>query len=372
VTDRVAERARVLVLAKGLGRGGAEQIIASTVPVTDPSRFQHEVAYVLPHKDALVPRLRSAGVPVHCLGGGRVAWVRALVRLLRAQPYDLVHTHMPVVAAVARVAAPRRARFVHTEHNLWQRYHPLTRWVNAITYRRNAAVLAVSSAVAESISRRWLGGRDLRVLQHGVDHESLRTGPAARAQARHRLNLGADTPVVGTVANLTPKKDQSTLLAAFAAVRRSVPAARLVVVGAGPLAEQLRETARALAVDDAVHWLGSRDDVPELLPAFDVFCLSSLHEGLPISLLEALGSGVACVCTDVGGISEVLADGISGRTVPPADPGALAAALVAVLTDPVERQRLAAAGRRRSQDFDISAAASEVARTYATALGRDR
>jgi glycosyltransferase involved in cell wall biosynthesis len=360
---------RLLVLTKGLGRGGAERIVVTTARHTQAHGLPTEVAYVLPHKDALAPELVTEGVPVHDLGGGRLRWVLALRRLLRSGGFDVVHTHMPVVAAAARLLAPRGTVLVHTEHNLWERYHPLTRWANALTYRRNRAVLAVSAAVAASVPRRWLGDASLSVLEHGIDEPSAPHGPQAREAARRVLGLAAGTPVIGTVANLTPKKDQATLLRAFAAVRRELPSAALVVVGTGPLAGALEEDARGLGVSDGVRWLGSRADVPQLLPGFDVFCLSSRHEGLPISLLEAMAAQVAPVCTAVGGVGEVLTDQQDGLLVPPEDPATLASALVRVLRDPALRTDLAAAAKSRSRDFSAESAARRIEDVYAAAAG---
>ena len=131
------------MLTKGLGRGGTERLIVGAARLADPARVELEVAYLLPWKDAFVPDLEALGTPVHCLDGPRAAslgWVRRLRRLVRERDIDLVHTHMPLPAAFARVALPRRQpAFIHTEHNMWGRYRPPTRWANAATYRRNAA-----------------------------------------------------------------------------------------------------------------------------------------------------------------------------------------------------------------------------------------
>ena len=125
---QVTGPARVLWLAKGLGRGGAEQLLAGCARHVDRNRFDVEVAYVLPWKDALVPELRAVGIPVFCLNGGRPAdprWALRLRRLAHERGYDLVHTHMPVPAVAARILlggdGVGRPRLVHTEHNLWHR-----------------------------------------------------------------------------------------------------------------------------------------------------------------------------------------------------------------------------------------------------------
>ncbi|MGW4379085.1 glycosyltransferase [Kitasatospora sp. NPDC004531] len=359
-------RARVLWLAKGLGRGGAEQLLLNCARHVDRSRFAVEVAYVLPHKDALVPALEAAGLPVHCLGGapGR-RWPLRLRALLAERRYDLVHTHMPVPAVAARLlTAPRRTALVHTEHNLWERYRLPTRWANALTYRRNDAVIAVSHAVAAGIGGRRPTGW-LTVVHHGPDLGDAPSGPAARRAARSELGLPQDALVIGTVGNLTPKKDQAALLAAFALLRRTHPDARLVLVGSGPLEAELRRTA-----GDGVLFAGSRADVPALLPGLDVFCLSSRQEGLPVALMEAMTSGLPSVVTRVGGMPEVLDDGVEGRLVPPGDPSELATALGGLAADRGLRERMGVAARERSKSFDVAGAQRAVERVYARVLAR--
>ncbi|MFJ5886409.1 glycosyltransferase [Kitasatospora cineracea] len=359
----VRARARVLWLAKGLGRGGAEQLLLNCVRHADRERYAIEVAYVLPHKDALVPDLAAAGVPVHCLGGapGR-RWPLRLRRLLAERRYDLVHTHMPVPAVAARLLAGRpRPRLVHTEHNLWERYRLPTRWANALTYRRNDAVIAVSHAVAAGVGRRR-AGEWLSVVHHGPDLGGAPSGPAARRAARAELGLPEGALVVGTVGNLTAKKDQATLLAAFARLREREPDARLVLVGSGPLEAELRARAGG-----GVLFAGMRADVPALLPGWDVFCLSSRQEGLPVALMEAMASGLPSVVTAVGGVPEILDDGVQGRLVPPGDPARLAAAL-GELADPAVRARMGAAARARSASFDVAGAQRAVERVYARVL----
>lgn len=366
---------RVLWLAKGLGRGGAEQLLATGAAHLDRTRFEVEVAYVLPHKDALVEQLQSSGVPVHCLGGPArhpAPWVLRLRRLLRDGRFDVVHTHMPVPAVAARLLAGRRTALVHTEHNVWQRYRRPTRWANALTYRRNAAVVGVSEAVVDSISA-WARPRapsTVEVLLHGVDHEALSHGAAARARAREALGLATDDLVVGSVGNLTVKKDQRTLLAAFAVLRRQHSRARLVLVGTGPLEGELRDEITRLGLGDAVMMTGMRDDVLTLLPGLDVFCLSSRHEGLPIALLEAMGSGVPAVCTDVGGIGQALRPELDGLLVPPGDPAALAASLDRLLADPDLRARLGTSAAERSRAFDIAVATRRIEGVYDEVLAR--
>lgn len=367
--------ARVLWLVKGLGRGGAERLLTLTASRLDRSRFDVEVAYVLPGHDAFVAELEHHGVGTHCLArAGRFSWLPQLRRRLRDGTFDIVHTHSPLPAVAARLLAPRGQALVHTEHNVWDAYHPLTRAANAATYGRNHTVVAVSEGVAGSIrAPGWALGRRPRIewLHHGVDVASAPRGATARRVAREALGIGEGALVVGTVGNLTPKKDHAGLLAAFELVVSDVPEAMLLLIGSGPLEDALRSDARARGLDRHVQFLGSRDDVATLLPALDVFVLSSRHEGLPIALLEAMSAEVASVSTRVGGVAEVLTDGIDGCLVEPGCPEVLSAALAGLLTDPKQRGRLADAGRRRvERGFSIDRATRRLEELYAEVIDR--
>jgi glycosyltransferase involved in cell wall biosynthesis len=367
-------RIRVLMLSKGLGRGGTERLIVGAARHLDRSRFELDVAYLLPWKDAFAADVAATGAAVHCLDAPRVTslgWLRRLRALVRERDIDVVHTHMPLPAAAARLALPGRTpAFVHTEHNLWDRYRLPTRLANAATYRRNARVIAVSGGVAASIR----SSVPVEVVVHGADTSLVVRGADARDEARRRLGLPADVPVVGTVGNFTAKKDQATLVRAFAALPPEPPelaSAVLVLVGLGPLEGDLRALAAAEGVGDRVLFAGSRDDVFELLPGFDVFALSSRFEGLPISLLEAMATGVAPVVTPVGGIPEVVTDGRDGLLVPPGDPGALAATLARVLGDGGLRARIATQARDRAAAFDLVHAVRRAEAVYVSAAGRE-
>lgn len=368
-----ADAVGVLMLTKGLGRGGAERLLAGTVRHIDRSRFRVEVAYLLPWKDAFVAEIEAEGIPVHCLDAPKpysLGWVPRLRKLVRSHDIGLVHTHMPVPASFARLALPGLTfggpAIVHTEHNMWDRYRLPTRWANALTYKRNAAVMAVSDGVAASIHSKV----PVDVVVHGIDIAALHHGDAARTRARALLDLPADAPVIGTVGNFTAKKDHASLLNAFAMVHDDQPRARLVLVGLGPLEGALRAQAETLGIADAVLFTGMRDDVFELLPGFDLFVLSSRFEGLPIALLEAMASGVAPVTTRVGGIPEVITDGHDGLLVEPGDPGTLATALSKLLADDTARRTIAEAARERASSFDLRKAVGLIESIYDRALDR--
>jgi glycosyltransferase involved in cell wall biosynthesis len=366
----------VLWLIKGLGPGGAEQLLVNQARLRDP-RYAFSAAYLLPWKDHLVPRLEAEGVVVTCLHGAHEwdpRWAARLRRLLRRDEPDVVHSHSPYVAAAARLVVrslPRSSRpaLVCTEHNRWPRYRPVTRWANRLTYGLDDAHVAVSDDVRESVPARW---RDrVEVLPHGIHLASVAAERDHRAEVRDELGIADDELVVGTVANLVAKKDYPNLLAAAGRVLdgHDGPRVRYVAVGQGPLESEIRERLRVLGFGDRFRLLGYRADATRVMSAFDVFTLASRHEGLPVSLMDALALGLPVVATAVGGVPQAVSDGVEGLLVPPEDPARLADAHLALARDPARREALGAAAQRRSREFDIGRAAKRLGQIYEAAAG---
>lgn len=365
---QIARVPRILLLIKGLGKGGAEGLLVGAVRHADRSRFEYEIAYLLPWKDDLVADLAGLGAKVHCLDGARGAgWVGRMRQLVKSRGIDLIHVHSPYPAAAARLALPRSMPIVYTEHNVWRRYRAPTYWGNLLTFSRNRHVFAVSEHVRASIEypRPMAHVRmpPVETLYHGVDHGAVE-GWAGADGVRAELGIPEDVPVVGTVAHLKTHKGHRHLLDAAAIVRRTHPEARFVLVGRGPLEESLRRQARELGLDEAVVFTGFRDDALRVLASFDLFVLPSEHEGLPIALVEAMALGKPAVVTRVGGNPEVVRDGRDGRVVEPAKPGLLAEAIVDLLRDDGLRASMGEAARARAASFDIRRAVPRIEQVY--------
>jgi sugar transferase (PEP-CTERM/EpsH1 system associated) len=188
-----------------------------------------------------------------------------------------------------------------------------------------------------------------RLLANGIDAE--RFHPRAAGEARPDFGFGPDCRVIGTVGRIQDVKDHASLVDAFVLLRARLPEEavrlRLAIVGDGPLLPTLRAKIQALGLADQVWLPGARADVAEILRSFDVFAMSSIAEGTPGSALEAMASGLPVVGTRVGGIPEVIDEGVTGRLVAPRDPGAMAAALAPYLCDPELAAAHGAAGRAR-------------------------
>ncbi len=362
---------RVLVLIKGLGRGGAEQLLVSGARHLDRERFDYEIAYLLPHKDALVGELRAAGLPVTCLDGARgVGWIGRLRSHVRRRGIDLIHVHSPLAAIGTRLAfGPRGPRLVYTEHNIWARYHRATYIGNLATFFRNDHVFAVAEHVRASIrypsALSFLPMPPTETLYQGIDMDQLSVEPDG---VRSELDIDDDAPVVGTVANFKTHKAHDVLLRAAVEVRAEIPNVRFVLVGTGPLEEEIRRKVEASGLAETVVFAGFRDDAPRVASAFDVFALPSNYEGLSIALLESMALGKPVVVTAVGGLPEVIQDEVSGLLVPPGASGPLAGNIVRLLRDPALRARLGDAARRRAAEFDIRRAVRRTEAVYEAML----
>ncbi|MDH3752615.1 MAG: glycosyltransferase [Acidimicrobiia bacterium] len=322
---------RVLWLVKGLGPGGAERLLVTHAHFADRSRYSYDVVYLVPGKNQLVGELAAESVPAECLGSGRswdLRWAWRLRRRLAADPVEVVHSHSPMPAAVVRVLArtlPRsqRPRLVYTEHNEWGKHRRLTRWANRLTMPLEGSVIAVSDGVKRSMRTRRRD--DVLVVRHGVDVDGVRA-QADRAAVRDELGI-ADELVVGTVANLRWEKGYDVLLDAAAEIVRTWPDVRFVAVGQGPLEDELQARHERLGLGARFLFLGYRADAVRVMSGFDLFCLASRHEGLPVALMEAIALGLPVAVPDVGGISEIV------------DPDQLIEASVAGLVEAVGRFR---------------------------------
>ncbi len=259
----------------------------------------------------------------------------SLVRLFRDEKPDIVHTHTAKAGVLGRLAAivSRVPVRVHTFHGhvLHGYFSPLVgrciALIEKVLASRTTALVAVGEHVRDDLLAAGIGRRDrYTVVAPGVSV----TTTADKSEARRRLNLPEDAPVVLFVGRLTRIKRPDRLVDTFQRVREALPSAILVVVGEGDLADDTRLRARSLG--DNVHFLGWRSDVSTIYPIADVALLTSDNEGMPVTLIEASMLGVPCVTTDVGSAGDVVIDGETGFVVPPSD-ASLAAAVTRLLLD---------------------------------------
>lgn len=367
-------------IALGGPVGGAERLGVTLARAFDRSQVQPLVAALWNWEPALEAlwqrRLSDEGIPT--VVGPRKNdraplrnFVDAVTTLARAVPgpVDIIHSQCDFgdVAAVLLRRQLRARGIVRTAHNEreWPK-RPLRRLllVNVLYPLAFDAELGVSQRAAAVLDRRPLArllGRRGIVAHNALDLSRFDGLRATAEAARQHLNLPAWCgPVIGSVGRLTRQKGYEVLLAAAPRVLDRFSNVCFVIVGGGELADALAAQARALGIANHVYFTGVRDDIEAILPAFDLFVSSSLWEGLPTVVLEAMASGIPVAATRVSGTEELIEDGVSGILVAPGDPVQLADAILAGLARPAAGQVMAARAREFVMaHFDIRAIARQ-------------
>jgi L-malate glycosyltransferase len=360
---------RVMQVLLSLVPGGTEHLVVEIC-----KRLPAEYGTVVCCLDAegeWAGDLQARGIEVKALHrrpGFRPGVGRAIARLAAERNIDVLHCHQYSPFVYGRIAATwnRRLKIVYTEHGRlsdappsWKR-----RLVNPLLSRFDGSIVAVSHELRDYMIESRFPRERVRVIHNGIEPAQAAT-TLDRRRARLRLGLDERAFVVMTVARLDPVKDLLMLLDAFSIVRRRVRSAQLVIVGDGPERQRLTERAGREDLVGVVQITGYRPEVRELLAAADLYASSSISEGVSITILEAMATGIPVVATAVGGTPEILSDGAGGILVPSRDPAAMAAAIISLAEDRRRRNSLAAAARRRLEtSFTIDRMVDDYARSY--------
>lgn len=337
-------RLRVVHVTLGLEVGGQEKLLVEFARHADRARFDlHVIA--MSGRGKLAEAIEACGWPVIALDeppGLRPRLVWRLANHFRRLRCDVVHTHddKPLMYSVpaARLVGVRRV--IHTQHHgkldiLSRRQERIVAW----TARGVDRFVCVSHDGARQMIAQGVPSRRVRVLWNGIDLARFRM---------HGPTCGG--PIV-TVARLSPEKDIANLLRAMALVARTDASVRLEIAGDGPSREDLLSRVGELGLGSRVKFLGETGDVPALLARASLFVLPSQTEGISLTLLEAMGSGLPVIATRVGGNPEVVEHGVTGLLAPSRDPEALADAVLQLRREPERAAAMGAAGRARAEAF---------------------
>jgi glycosyltransferase involved in cell wall biosynthesis len=369
--------------------GGAQENTMLTADMLDKSQW---IVHVLSgpqtgSEGSLIEHVRDRGIPLTIeltlvREVNPVKDVLALIRLtrvIRHGRYDIVHTHSSKAGILGRWAAWLAGTpiIVHTVHG-WghhDRQHPLVRALYIILERLTLLItdrlIAVSPLNVEKGLRDGIGQHgDYVIIRSGIELDRFEHPCVPCSQTRAALGIPSDVLAVGTVTRLSPQKAPLDFVRAAGIIAQSVPEAWFVMVGDGPLRPQVKMLATELGLTDRLILTGLRHDVPELMAAFDIFVLSSLWEGLPRVLPQAMAMGLPIVATAVDGNTEAIEDGVNGLLVLPGQPAALAQAVIRLLRDPQTVRRMGQAGRARADEFGARKMVDEIANLYEELLAR--
>lgn len=400
-------------------------LLPETIAVHDKSAFEFHVIYFLPWKNQLVESIEQSGGVVTCFSASNniriLLQVRKVKRYIKEHQIDLIHCHLPWAGFLGRIVHKLTGiPVLYTEHNKQERYHFLTKLLNRISFNWQTAAVAVSGEVAASVQknihpkvpvhkvlngintekfvversiaerdlsfgneesgirekelgiRDWeLGGKGNEELEiknkksESFVDESGKGNWIQGRRLRDELGIAEDEIVIGTIAVFRFQKRLDIWLEVVAELHRKNPKVKGIVVGDGPLKEFIHAKHKELYLEGIVFLPGLQTNTVAWLAAMDIYMMSSVYEGLPIALLEAMSSGLPVVCTNAGGTGEVIQDGVDGYLVPVEEPMGLVEPMSALAADVALRQRTGGAGRKRViEEFGLVRMVVELQRIY--------
>lgn len=359
----------------GALHGAGRQLVELTMSL-DPARVQTTTCVLRP-RSPLGRQLQHDGVPLLFLG--RRSWnplhLWTLVRLIRRQNVDVLHltdfgasTWGRLAGLITGTPAIVHVRSHHSEYQ--PRGYP---WFVRLGYRILAPLTARAIAISDSvrdfaIQRMGFRAEQLELLNDPLATFSFGSGQEEEAtELRTRYGLAPEVPVIGAVTRFHAAKGICFLVGALPAVLREVPNAHLVLVGAGPEEDSLREQSRALGVEDRVIFAGFQRDVATCFRMFALSVVPSLEEGFGNVAVESLALGVPVVASRSGGLPEIVSDGENGFLVEPGDSAGIAEAILSLLRDPELRARMSDAAHASSQRFLMSNYLDRLEAVYRTA-----
>jgi L-malate glycosyltransferase len=369
-----SERIRIGHVVGWLHFGGRENGVVNLVNSLDPNVFDNHI-FSFVRDGSLTARV----VPGRCkiiefgekLGGDYRLYFK-LARAFRFYKIHIAHTHGwgTLLEGIVGAKLARVPAIVHGEHGTIKDNTRAHIYLQQLMWHAADEVLSVSDALRQKLAQTInFPENRIRVIANGVDVRRF-TVARDRSGWKRRLNLPSEALTFGTVGRFVPVKCYPVLLEASRLIFDKIPNSYLVLVGDGPLHEQLVRLARDYKIHNRVRFLGWRSDVPEILNALDVYVLASESEGMSNTILEAMACGLPVVATAVGGNVE-LVDRAGGVLVPPYNPKSLADTVSLLLSDPARRETMGSLARRRVEEhFSLEMMAENYARVYLDVVSR--
>jgi len=365
------ERLRIVQIIPSLGVGGAEQMACHLMVGLSKSHEVTAVSLYPATHSPLERRLEQNNISLRCLDkrpGFDPRMYPALDRVLGETRPHVVHTHLGILRYLFPVLLRRRVPVVvHTLHNMAEfESDTIGRFIQRFAFRKSVVPVAISQNGASSFRR--LYGRECRaIIPNGIPLHAYRRGPEDRLLWRKSKPFAPDAVLFTCVGRLVPQKNPELLIHAFAGVRHE--RAHLVMLGEGCLGPQLQAAIQAHGLEHRIHLLGKRNEVAECLAASDVFVLSSAWEGNPLAVMEAMAAGLPVVSTAVGGVPELVEDGVHGIMTPAGEREALTFAMQSLLDDPRKRAAMGnAAYSRAAAEFGLDKMIQGYENVYRSAL----
>ncbi|MBI5469514.1 MAG: glycosyltransferase [Deltaproteobacteria bacterium] len=364
MNGKITYPANIMHLVQGLEVGGLEHVVVSLIKGLDRSRYASSVC-CFDTLGSLAGSLNGS-TKVHLLKrkqGIDYAYPFRLAAFLKREKIQILHLHNSTAYFYGVIAGKLAGTpvVIYTEHARDVRPNMKVRVADRVLSVFTDRVVAVAGFIKKNlVEQEWFDPLKITIAYNGVDGSRF-SAANDTAGIKKELGLGERSKVVGIVARLDPIKNHRSLIEAMDKVVKEFPDSVLLIIGDGPLRGELTELVSRLGLEKNIRLLGTRGDVERLLSIFDVFVLSSLSEGLPLTLLEAMASGRPIIATGVGGIPEVIENGVDGIIVPPGNTESLAKAITGLLND---RDRALKMGVMAKRKFDLRFSLDGMIRRY--------
>ena len=331
-------RTNIMFITPCFGVAGLEQVVLNIIHCLDRTKFNPSFCSFMEPDPTMYEKLMKLDLPCYILSkkiGIDYFLPVKLHNVLIKEKVDLVNSH-DIGATIYAAPAGRLAgikKVIHTEHSqilTKSKYFCLYRWImkNWVSF----AITVSYDLEKYFIKKMRVSNNKVETIPNGIDIHKFESYEDITYLKKY-FQIGENEKIIGSIGRLTEQKAYEYLLRAFNIVLKDSPNTKLIIVGEGNLRESLEKLSRNLQIEDRVIFTGIRQDIPNLLRLFDVFALSSLWEGQPITIMEAMAAGKPIVVTDVGGNREILGQDKYGLIVPPKQPVALAKAISKVLSD---------------------------------------
>jgi glycosyltransferase involved in cell wall biosynthesis len=365
------QKFKILHIIKSLGRGGAEMLLPETLKLHDQERFEFHYVYFLPWKNQMVESLLMHGGKVTCFPARNNIQLmlksNSVVRYAKENSIDVIHAHLPWAGILARIVGMRSGvPIIYTEHNKLERYHFITRWMNLATANKANEIIAVSDDVSRSIYKFKPQIRiPVRKIVNGVNTDYFRRETFNGMTVRREFGIPSKALVVGTIAVFRFQKRLDVWMDVAKEILQRFPEVHFIIIGDGPLRDELLKRRSILKMENRIHMPGLKTEVRPYLAAFDVYMMTSIFEGLPIALLEAMSMECSVAATDAGGIKEVIRHEQDGLLCPSKEPFKLVDLVLHLLNQSAVRSALASSARKRvTEAFSMKKMVDELEALY--------
>jgi len=355
-------RLKIVHIIQLLGTGGAEKLITDLAIRVNP-RHDVRIICLYPSRDYPYEKLlREHQIEMIFLNkklGFDIKTFAELWKTLSEIKPDVVHTHLhAAIYALPWFMFHRKSRSIHTVHNmasmeLGKAHRILQGWA----YRHlNTVPVAISHIIQQGIIKEYgLAPEKVPIIYNGIDIEKF--------SPKEQVKMQASCTLIN-VASLSKRKNQALLIEAFNLVLKQRADARLVFVGEGEEKSRLQSLAEKYKISDKVEFAGISSEVREWLSKADIFVLCSLFEGLPLSVIEAMAVGLPVVVTEVGGVPDIVEDGVNGFLVPSGDAGSLSRAILKLIEDKGLQCQMAQNNMEKAKAFDMDYVTGQYMKLY--------